>query len=58
MGPLVNAASPNGPFQQQTPKKEGLLGKLFGKSKQKSPQNLFAPPSGMKTRDSVVAEVF
>jgi YqfQ-like protein len=36
----------NGPFQQQ-PKKEGLLGKLLGKSKQ-TPQNLFAPPSGIK----------
>lgn len=42
----------NGPFQQQ-PNNKGLLGKLFGKSKQ-SPPNLFAPPSGTKkeTRSS------
>jgi hypothetical protein len=44
----------NGPFQQP-PKKEGLLGKLLGKSKQNAaPPNLFAPPSGAKqeTRSS------
>ena len=44
----------NGPFQQP-PRKKGLLGKLFGKSKQtQTPRNLFAPPSGVKqeTRSS------
>ncbi len=44
----------NGPFQQPS-QKEGLLGKLFGKSKQtQTPRNLFAPPSGVKqeTRSS------
>lgn len=41
----------NGP--QQPPKGNGLLGKLFRKSQQ-TPQNLFAPPSGMRseTRNS------
>lgn len=37
----------NGPMQQPSNNK-GLLGKLFGRSKQ-SPPNLFAPPSGMKS---------
>lgn len=38
----------NGPFQQP-PKKEGLLGKILGKSKQNSaPPNLFALPSQVK----------
>ena len=38
----------NGPIQQQSNNK-GLLGKIFGKSKHKqTPQNLFAPPSGVK----------
>lgn len=41
---------PNVPFQQQTPKK-GLLGKIFGKSNQ-TPQNLFAPPSGMRKNET------
>ena len=42
----------NGPFQQ-SPKKEGLLGKILGKSKQNSvPPNLFALPSQVKSRDS------
>ncbi len=43
----------NGPIQQQSNNNKGLLGKIFGKSKQ-TPQNLFAPPSGVKqeTRSS------
>ena len=43
----------NGPNQQPPNNNKGLLGKLFGKSQQ-APQNLFAPPNGMKseTRNS------
>lgn len=42
----------NRPFQQQS-SNQGLLGKILGRSKQ-TPQNLFAPPSGMnrETRTS------
>ncbi|USK58826.1 YqfQ family protein [Peribacillus asahii] len=49
--PHINQPRANAPFHQQDmmqqrPKKEGLLGRLLGKSKQKAaPQNLFAPPS-------------
>ncbi|RID89444.1 hypothetical protein D1953_02475 [Peribacillus asahii] len=49
--PHINQPRANTPFHQQgmmqqQPKKEGLIGRLLGKSKQKAaPQNLFAPPS-------------
>lgn len=44
--PRANAPFHQQDMMQQRPKKEGLIGRLLGKSKQKAaPQNLFAPPS-------------
>ncbi|USK84107.1 YqfQ family protein [Peribacillus asahii] len=44
--PRVNAPFHQQDMMQQRPKKEGLIGRLLGKSKQKAaPQNLFATPS-------------